>query len=88
MAHSAMTKTMPIVKVKTKKGTIKAAPPLVPAQKGNFHMAPKPMAELAEARMNPRRELQTVSAMLLSDAIVFPFFLNLISERLIADHPF
>lgn len=51
-------------------------------------MAPKPMAELAEARMNPRRELQTVSAMLLSDAIVFPFFLNLISEGLIADHPF
>lgn len=50
---------------------MKAAPPLVPAQKGNFQMAPKPIAELAEARMNPNRELQ---AELDVDDMFFPIY--------------
>ena len=33
-----------------------AAPPFVPAQNGNFQMAPSPMADPAPARMKPMRE--------------------------------
>ena len=56
-AISAMTSITPIVNVKKMYGMMKAAPPLAPAQNGNFQMAPMPIAEPAEARMKPRREL-------------------------------
>ena len=38
---------------------MKAPPPLTPAQKGNFQIAPRPMAEPALAKMNPKRELHS-----------------------------
>ena len=55
-ASSAIRSTMPIVNVKKMYGMMKAAPPLVPAQKGNFQIAPRPIAEPAPARMKPMRE--------------------------------
>ena len=52
-----MTSITPIVNVKKMYGMMKAPPPLAPAQNGNFQMAPMPIAEPAEARMKPSREL-------------------------------
>jgi hypothetical protein len=43
-------------------GIMKAAPPLLPDIYGNFQMAPRPTAEPALARINPRRDPQDAVA--------------------------
>lgn len=53
---------------------MKPAPPLAPAQNGNFQIAPKPIAEPALARMNPIRELHCALLVMMSiflDKFVF-----------------
>ena len=48
---------------------MKAPPPLTPAQKGNFQIAPRPMAEPALAKMNPKRELHSEEVVAIKNSL-------------------